>query len=542
MAFESNIGRYVVLLILGIVASVLYLPQFSDKLVFTLFPNISSMTFKNVTQDVDGIKTENSALYISTQSIKFSTTEKPTKSEVDPTANKKAVSNNPNFPTRNNSDLSFRLAGIRKLMEPFINEITRVGNELKEQNLTWVHTNETPTVVNGYEEGYFQKVAHPQIKTTIVNVKKEEIFEYLFHHTFDYTSSNCALVEKGLARNKLGELLYGAKCVPRNEALHPVPFDDRSYGVGMPAKFSVQQHGHVALTFIHVLRNAIVKGNGDVNIGNLKLVPQRCQQSLQGQKYKKEPKEEEEVFTIAQFWGEGFFHATSEDLPRLSPWLDFLRTNRQVKIHVHTNHEFLRRMLHSLGLDPSRIITGTRRVRVLYMPAGSSCGRSTAFNTQLLSLQFRQAMKTPPEPRKSIVVIKRSAKRFFNNHHRIFNMIQNSTKYTDIKVELFTDENLPTLEETMAMFNRAFMVIGPHGAGETNLLFSEEGTINLEGLCLSGGRIVLCYRNLMRVLGHRYYGLLPDGDCKDTEPEQLEETLKYYLNTLYLNQSSRHKT
>ena len=117
-------------------------------------------------------------------------------------------------------------------------------------------------------------------------------------------------------------------------------------------------------------------------------------------------------------------------------------------------------------------------------------------------------------------------------------MIQNSTKYTDIKVELFTDENLPTLEETMAMFNRAFMVIGPHGAGETNLFFSEEGTVNLEALCLSGGRIVLCYRNLMRVLGHRYYGLLPEGDCKDTHPEQLEETLRYYLNTLYLNHSS----
>ena len=80
--------------------------------------------------------------------------------------------------------------------------------------------------------------------------------------------------------------------------------------------------------------------------------------------------------TIAQFWGEGFFHATSEDLPRLSPWLDFLRTNPQVKIHVHTNHEFQHNMLHSLGLDPSRMITGTRRVKVLYMPAGSSCGRS----------------------------------------------------------------------------------------------------------------------------------------------------------------------
>ena len=211
--------------------------------------------------------------------------------------------NNPNFPTRNNSDLSFRLAGVSKIMEPFISEITRIGTELKEQNLQWVHTNETPIVVNGYEGGYFQKLTHPQIKTIIVNVKKEEIFKYMFHYTYDYTSSNCSMIERGLAQNKLGELLIGAKCVPREEALHPVPFHDRSFGVGMPGEFPVQQHGHVALTFIHDLRNAIVKGNGDVFVGNLKIVPQRCQQSLGAKRYKRIPQDEdEEVFTIAQFW------------------------------------------------------------------------------------------------------------------------------------------------------------------------------------------------------------------------------------------------
>ena len=546
MAFE--ITRYVVLLILGIVAIVLYLPQFSDKIVFSHFPDFTSMIFKNATGDVDVTKTENSTIDISyslleRQSVKFGTTENITKSwiETERIATMEANDNNPNFPTRNKSDLSLRLAGISKLMEPFISEITRVGNELKEQNLEWVLRKQTPVVVNGYEEGYFQKVNHPQIKTIIVNVKKKDIFKYLFHHTYDYTSNDCSLIEKGLAQNKLGELLYGAKCVSRDKALHPVPFPGRSFGVGMPAEFPVQQHGHVALTFIHVIRNAIVKASGDVFIGNLKIVPQRCHQYAKAKKHpKKMPEnEDEEVFTIAQFWGEGFFHATSEDLPRLSPWLDFLRTNRQVKIHVLSNREFLRRMLFSLGLDPSRMVTGTRRAKVLYLPAGSSCGRSAAFNTQLLSMQFRHAMQTPPEPRKSIIVIKRSAKRWFKNHDQICQMIQKITQGTDIKLEIFSDKKLPTFEQTMAMFNRAFMVIAPHGAGLTNLLFSEEGTVNIEGLCIAGGRIVLCYRNLMRVLGHRYHGLRPYRDCRDTKPEQLEKTLRYYLNTLYLSKSSR---
>ena len=128
------------------------------------------------------------------------------------------------------------------------------------------------------------------------------------------------------------------------------------------------------------------------------------------------------------------------------------------------------------------------------MPPASTCGRSIAFNGQLLSLQFRHAMKTPPQPRKSIVVIKRSAKRWFKNHDQICQMIRKVVRGTDIKVEIFSDKKLPTFEQTMAIFNRAFMVIGPHGAGQTNLFFSEEGTVNLEGQCVIHGTANLCYK------------------------------------------------
>ena len=82
------------------------------------------------------------------------------------------------------------MAGVRNFMKPFEVEVTSVSEELKKLSLQWnVNRNETPTVVNGYEEGYFQKLTHPQIKTIIVNVKKEEIFKYLFNQVFDYTGS-----------------------------------------------------------------------------------------------------------------------------------------------------------------------------------------------------------------------------------------------------------------------------------------------------------------------------------------------------------------
>ena len=337
---------------------------------------------------------------------------------------------------------------------------------------------------------------------------------------------------------KNSEFHYGAKCVPFNVSLHPVPFHDNAFHLGMPANYTVQQNGQVVLTFLHVIQNAIVGYNGDVHVADLKIVPQRCLQSLRPTKPRNVPNDtKEEVFTISQFYGGDYYHAITENLSRLSPWLDFLKKNKHIKIHVASRIGFLQRIFKNLGLDPSRMIAGTIRAKILYMPPASTCGRSIAFNGQLLSLQFRHAMKTPPQPRKSIVIIKGTEKRWFKNHDQICQMLQKVIQGTDIKVEIFSDKKLPTFEQTMAIFNRAFMVIGPHGSGETNLFFSEEGTVNLEGQCVIHGTANLCYRNLVRILGHRYYGLSPDRGCQDTQPRKLEDPVRQYIKDLYLNGS-----
>ncbi len=51
------------------------------------------------------------------------------------------------------------------------------------------------------------------------------------------------------------------------------------------------------------------------------------------------------------------------------------------------------------------------------------------------------------------------------------------------RVEVFPDDPAPPLVETARLFNRALAVIGPHGAGESNLLFSEPGTLVVEAVC-----------------------------------------------------------
>ena len=73
-------------------------------------------------------------------------------------------------------------------------------------------------------------------------------------------------------------------------------------------------------------------------------------------------------------------------------------------------------------------------------------------------------------------------------------MLRKYAERLGLNVFVFTDKPVPQLTVTMEMFHRALVVVAPHGAGEANILFSQRGTVLIEGLCYSGGRINLCYQ------------------------------------------------
>ena len=102
-------------------------------------------------------------------------------------------------------------------------------------------------------------------------------------------------------------------------------------------------------------------------------------------------------------------------------------------------------------------------------------------------------------------------------------------------MEVYPDNPVPSLPRTLEMFNRALIVIAPHGAGESNLLFSEAGTVMIEGLCSAAGRANYCYRNLAANLGHRYYGIYNRHSCYGATPDVIippvEQVLDLYFKT-----------
>ena len=97
------------------------------------------------------------------------------------------------------------------------------------------------------------------------------------------------------------------------------------------------------------------------------------------------------------------------------------------------------------------------------------------------------------------------------------------------EVKLYSDEHYPSDKETKEMFQRAVLILGPHGAGLSNMLYSQPGTFILEGLCRP---VNLCYRNLAKMLGHRYVGLMYNKNCFDFKPGDIQPILEFFLRRI----------
>jgi hypothetical protein len=104
----------------------------------------------------------------------------------------------------------------------------------------------------------------------------------------------------------------------------------------------------------------------------------------------------DEVFTIAQYWGYGYFHATIENLPRMAPFVEFLQRHPHIRLHVALNSNYDRRTaehvtasLAVLGIDPKRLVSGHIRAKIAYLPRSTPCGYGLMPELQILSWRFR---------------------------------------------------------------------------------------------------------------------------------------------------------
>ncbi len=435
------------------------------------------------------------------------------------------------------NSLEENIQGIESLLYSFIPLLEEQRKMLLNINIsfnidTWLATTRKHTLLrpDAGNDTYIRDVHKFKIPIINLTIPKEELKKYMVqkyynlsfddHHGLDYDFRY--INKTGLNFNDFVKALDS-----------PLPFN---YKMNSKYTFkSMDNDSHSTMGFIHLLSGAIVMPQGEVFYKDLKLHPGGCPYDLApmlSRRSAHQLKFADEVFTMAERHGHEVFHMMIEDLPRIIPYLQFLWQHKQIKIHVAAQSSLTIEMLGLLGIEKQRLINGYVRAKIVYLPMGISCGTANMFNIQLLSMYCRrsisQANKDAHRSR-SLLLIKRSRKkRFFTHHDQILQQLQLMGMRSNITTEVFADTPVPPFQRFSKMFYSASMVVGPHGAGMSNIIFAKPGTLIVEAICMKS-ILNHSFAILAFVLGHIYYGIMPTINCTTVTATHVMPPVEHYL-------------
>ncbi len=115
------------------------------------------------------------------------------------------------------------------------------------------------------------------------------------------------------------------------------------------------------VTYVHAITRGTVTATGNIFSHDYKIVSRSSlYYSIESDKppVYNDSRFYNEVFTMGQAIDGGYYQTMMEDLPRLAPFLRFLRQHST--IHIHTTRRDARTdaLFLALDLDPNRIVTG----------------------------------------------------------------------------------------------------------------------------------------------------------------------------------------
>jgi hypothetical protein len=130
----------------------------------------------------------------------------------------------------------------------------------------------------------------------------------------------------------------------------------------------------------------------------------------------------DELYVISQYWGSAVFHRMTEIMPRLALCVDFLRRNPDIRIHAPEtmSGQSLSELVRAFRLDPSRLVSGVVRSRVVYQPRSTMCGWANVAESQAAARLYASYIRenwpeTTVAPADRLILIRRSGSRRFTD-------------------------------------------------------------------------------------------------------------------------------
>jgi hypothetical protein len=212
---------------------------------------------------------------------------------------------------------------------------------------------------------------------------------------------------------------------------------------------------------------------------------------------------DEAVCNLVSNWSNNYFHWTLECLTRLRD-LDVYKktTGKSVKLLIN-NHppKWMLDSLHLLGYSDKDIVqynTPHMEIETLVIPSFKrEGGRTSPMACKWLKEQlFNVVSNEIHTPKKKIYISRSKA-----SSRKIINENEFVEKITDLGFETYYLENL-SFSEQVILFAQAEVVVAPHGAGLTNIVYSDSNAIIFE--IFADNYINPCFYTLASGLGQTY--------------------------------------
>jgi len=424
-------------------------------------------------------------------------------------------------------------------------------------------------VVWGARENYIDELdGNPDIVTVVLlwfgsrsnwsSVTDFSNVLYQRYHEWTADDALCSFIETpGIAENSYN-VLYRRTCnrnmnaTAQEQSLRPMYLNGKPKHAGWTIKGNAFPEHYYTSTppyvfHMHIHRDAVVTELGDVITTSTKLVLYACSM------FKPTSPSPlfgdlsqipcyDEVYVITQNFGKAVYHRMVDIVTRLVLCLEFLNAHPKIYILAPEAGGRLAELLEIIGVDKSRLITGVTRAKVVYQPRATTCGYANVQETQMSSQLYLDYIERffPPQPRNRLVLIRRSGSRRFTRQKEIEKVLQRAATDYNLTYTLFVDDPPPSLNDTMMMFHSAVIIVAPHGAGLSNMLFSQPGTYVVEGVCdLSHVRFI--YQWLTHILGHHWHGITSRGGCDrgiEVSATSVDDAVRSHLRLWMVERSS----
>jgi hypothetical protein len=210
------------------------------------------------------------------------------------------------------------------------------------------------------------------------------------------------------------------------------------------------------------------------------------------------------VAVITSIMHQNYYHWMFDILPRFK----ILQRSGLVPDYysINTETSFQRESLQVLGISSNRILSPTKNTHIeadeLIIP--SLLGPVFSLSPQAQACQYLQSTflrndKTR-KPHRKLYISRNDA-----NNRRVINETELRDEVLDKGFEVISLSGVSLLQQ-VELFSEAKIIMGPHGAGFTNAVFCQPGSVLIE--FLPEGYNVDCFERLARLVGMEYHAIM----------------------------------